>query len=77
MVEQKRRLLVLPGFRVVTSAFRVNLFQLLYSTVGRMEEFIVEAFRVKPSERLQLVLFIGRLFSYVDELNKLGIREVQ
>ena len=32
------------------SAFRINLFQLLYSAVGRLEGFIVEAFRVKPSE---------------------------
>ena len=52
------RLFVLPVVRVETScrfngeasAFRVNLFQLLYSAVGRLEGFIVEAFRVKPSE---------------------------
>ena len=52
------RLFVLPVVRVETScrfngeasAFRVNLFHLLYSAVGRLEGFIVEAFTVKPSE---------------------------
>ena len=65
------RLFVLPVVRVETScwfngevsAFRVNLFQLLYSAVGRLEGFIVEAFRVKPSEWLQSVLFIGGYLS--------------
>ena len=37
-------------FNSETSSFRVNLFQLLYSTVGRLEELIVETLRVKPSE---------------------------
>ena len=37
-------------FNGEASAFRVNLFQLLYSAVGRLQGFIVEAFRVKPSE---------------------------
>ena len=46
-------------FNSETSAFRENLFQLLYSNVGWLEKFIVETFRVKPSEWLQLVLFMG------------------
>ena len=32
------------------SAFRVNLFQLLSSTAGRLEEFIVGTSKVKPFE---------------------------
>ena len=51
------RQFALPVFKVETSgrfnseasAFRVNLFQLFYGTVGRLEEFIVETLRVKPS----------------------------
>ena len=67
------RLFVLPvvNARVETScwfngeasAFRVNLFQLLYSAVGRLEGFIMDAFGVKPSEWLQSVLFIGGYLS--------------
>ena len=65
------RLFVLPVVRVETSwwfngeasAFRVNLFQLLYSAVGRLEAFIVEAFRAKPSEWLPSLLFIGGYLS--------------
>ena len=41
------------NFRLInseTSAFRVNLFQLLYCPVGRLEELIVENLRVKPSD---------------------------
>ena len=62
---------MLPVFRVETSglfnsetrAFRVNLFQLLYSTFGRLEEFIVEIFGVKPSEYMTSVgAFYRRLF---------------
>ena len=50
------RLFVLPVVRVETScwfngeAFRVNLFQLIYSAVGQLQGFIVEAFGVKPYE---------------------------
>ena len=33
-------------FNSENSAFRVNLFQLLLSTAGRLEEFIVDTFRV-------------------------------
>ena len=83
-----KRLFVLPVFTVETSGWLnsetstlgVNLFQLLSSTVGRLEELIVETFRVKPSEWLQLVLFrlfIGGYFGYTDEFNKCGIGEVQ
>ena len=58
MEESVLGLFVLPVVRVETScrfngeasALRVNLFQLLYSAVGRLEGFILEAFRVKPSE---------------------------
>ena len=32
---------------------------MLYMTVGRLEEFAVGTFRVKPYEWLQLLLFIG------------------
>ena len=61
------RLFVVPVFRVETScwfngeasAFRVNLFQLLYSAVSRLEGLIVVAFNVKSSKWLQSVLFIG------------------
>ena len=84
------RLFVLPvvNVRVETScwfngeasAFRVNLFQLLYSAVGRLEGFIMDAFGVKPSEWLQSVFFIGgylSLLRYKDEFDKRGIGEVQ
>ena len=48
---------MLPVFRVKTSgwfnsetsAFRVNLFQLLYSTVGRLEEFKVETYPIEQN----------------------------
>ena len=41
----------------------MNLFQLLYSTFGRLEEFIVEIFGVKPSEYMTSVgAFCRRLF---------------
>ena len=98
-----RQLFVLPVFRVETlgwftcnsetSAFRVSLCQLLYSTVGRLEEFIVETFRVKPSsdfsrldfrrtaagkvEPTSVSAFHRRLLNYTDEFNKRGIGEVQ
>ena len=52
-------------------------FKLLSSAVGQLEEFIVENFRVKLSEWLQLVFFYRRLFSYTDEFNKCGIGEVK
>ena len=53
-----------------TSAFRVNLFKLLSSTVGRLEEYISETFRVKPFDWLQLVLFIwGYLATQMNSRN--------
>ena len=71
----------------------MSLCQLLYSTVGRLEEFIVETFRVKPSsdsvvgsisaeqrlviEPTSVSAFHRRLFSYADEFNELGIGKLQ
>ena len=71
----------------------MSLRQLLYSTVGRLEEFIVETFRVKPSsdfsrldfrrtaagkvEPTSVSAFHRRLLNYTDEFNKRGIGEVQ
>ena len=41
----------------------MNLFQLLSSTFGRLEEFLVETFEVKPSEYMTSVgAFYRRLF---------------
>ena len=49
----------------------MNLFQLLSSAAGRLEEFMVETFRVKPSVWLQLVLFIigGYLATQMNSTN--------
>ena len=60
-----------------TSAFRVNLFGLLSSTV-RWLELRLDTYKVKPSRGIRLVsTFYLTLFSYTDGLNKCGIREVQ
>ena len=47
----------------------VKLFQLLSSTVGRREEFIVETFRVTS-----VSAFYRRLLSYTDEFKKMWNR---
>ena len=67
------------NYHYETSAFRVKLFQLLYSIVGRLEEFIVETFRVKPSEWLywRLFIYISTCSYTDDEVSKHGIGEVQ
>ena len=61
----------------------MNLFQLLYSTVGRLEEFTVETFRAKPLSDFSRTAAGNRayfhrgLFRYVGEFNKRGIGEIQ
>ena len=45
-----------------------NCYPVMFS--GRLEEFIVETFRVKPSEWLQLVHFIGGYLAYTDGNSK-------
>ena len=51
--------------------FRVNLFQLFYSTVGRLEEFIVETFRVKL-EIVANVLNLKMLRQVLEEMVRRG-----
>ena len=47
-------------FNSLTSAFRVNLFQLLYSTVGRLHGRVYSANLHSETFRVTSVLFIGR-----------------
>ena len=71
---------MLPVFRVKTSgwfnsetsAFRVNLFQLLYSTVGRLEEFKVETYPIEQNwTKNQSNPIELQSFDWVRQLNKI------